>query len=398
MMLDHLGETEAAARVDRAIADVVVDEAEVDAGRPHGLLDLASRRPRRRRGRAGLRHVAERTYTVAVVGATGAVGRELVKILEERVFPVEDLRLFASERTAGELVRFGGGETRVELLGPEAFDGVDVAFFCAGGAISAEYAPLAADAGAVVIDKSSHFRMDELVPLVVPEVNAADIEERGRGIIASPNCTTIPIVVALKPLADAAGLSRVVAASYQSVSGGGKRGIETLSRETVSLLNMHDLEEPPRGAVFPRRIAFNCIPQVDAFLDDGSTKEEAKVIAETRKVLHIEDLPVAVTCVRVPTFYGHTVALTIETEGKLDAAEARDLLRESSGVLLCEAGSELPYPTAADVGGTDAVYVGRVRDDPSHPHGLQLWVGADNVRKGAALNAVQIAEIVAREI
>src|SRR4051794_37156431 len=230
--------------------------------------------------------MADRGYTVAVVGATGVVGMEVLKILEQRAFAVDDLRLFASPRSAGEMVSFRGGETRVEVLTADAFEGADLAFFCAGGAISAEYAPIAADAGAVVIDKSSHFRMDELVPLVVPEVNAVDIAERGRGIIASPNCTTIPMVVALKPIADAAGLTRIVAASYQSVSGAGKRGIDALSRETVSLLNMRPLDERTPGDVFTRRIAFNCIPQVDAFLDDGSTKEEAKVIAETRKVLH----------------------------------------------------------------------------------------------------------------
>jgi len=341
----------------------------------------------------------ERGYTLAIVGATGVVGGEIVKILEEREFSVENLRLFASPRTAGELVPFRGGETRVEVLTADAFEGVDIAFFCAGGAVSAEYAPIAVGAGAVVIDKSSHFRLDELVPLVVPEVNAADIAERGRGIIASPNCTTIPMVVALKPIADAVGLARVVAASYQSVSGAGKKGIGALSRETVSLLNLHDVGETGgTKSVFPRRIAFNVIPQVDAFLEDGSTKEEAKVIAESRKVLHLDNLSLAVTCVRVPTFYGHTVALTVETEGKLDVADARGLLRESPGVILCEPGAELEYPTPADVAATDAVYVGRLREDPSHPSCLQLWVAADNIRKGAALNAVQIAEIVIREL
>jgi aspartate-semialdehyde dehydrogenase len=343
--------------------------------------------------------VSERTFSVAVVGATGAVGGEVVRTLEERLFPVGDLRLFASARTAGEMVDWKNGSVLVEELDAEGFDGVDVAFFCAGGAISAEYAPLAVDAGAVVIDKSSHFRMDPDVPLVVPEVNAGDLLERHRGIIASPNCTTIPIVVALKPIADEVGLARIVAASYQAVSGGGKKGIDALSRETVNLLNMRAAQsDDEEASPFPQRIAFNCIPQVDAFLPDGSTKEEVKVIAETRRVLHLETLPIAVTCVRVPTFYGHSVALTVETEQPLDPADARRLLREAPGVILTEIGDEMPYPTAADVGGTDAVYVGRVREDPSHPHGLQLWVAADNVRKGAALNAVQIAEIVVRDL
>lgn len=342
--------------------------------------------------------MSERELTVAIVGATGAVGSEVMRTLEERLFPVGELRLFASERSAGELVDWRGSQVRVELLDGDGFEGVDVAFFCAGGAVSAEFAPRAVDAGAVVIDKSSHFRMHPDVPLVVPEVNAIDLEERHLGIIASPNCTTIPIVVALKPLADAIGIERIVAASYQAVSGGGKRGIDALSRETVNLLNMRSAEDDDQPSVFPRRIAFNCIPQVDSFLEDGSTKEEAKVIAETRRVLHLETLPIAVTCVRVPTFYGHTVALTVELEQPLDAVDAQRLLREAPGVVLCELGDEMPYPTAADVGGTDAVYVGRVRNDPSHPRGLQLWVAADNVRKGAALNAVQIAEIVARDL
>ncbi|MEO6027212.1 MAG: aspartate-semialdehyde dehydrogenase [Candidatus Binatia bacterium] len=342
--------------------------------------------------------MAEREFAIAVVGATGAVGSEVLSILEERLFPVGDLRLFASSRTAGESVDWNGRAVRIDQLDGDGFEGIDIAFFCAGGEVSAEYAPRAADAGAVVIDKSSFFRMDPDVPLVVPEVNAEDLVERHRGIIASPNCTTIPIVVALKPIADAVGISRIVASSYQAVSGGGKRGIATLSRETVNILNMRDSADGEDGAVFPRRIAFNCIPQVDAFLEDGSTKEEAKVIAETRRVLHLETLPIAVTCVRVPTFFGHTVALTVELEQPLDAADARLMLREAPGVILCEIGEEMPYPTAADVGGSDAVYVGRVRNDPSHPHGLQLWVAADNVRKGAALNAVQIAEIVSREL
>jgi aspartate-semialdehyde dehydrogenase len=339
-----------------------------------------------------------REYSVAIVGATGAVGTELLKILDERAFPVGELRLFASARSAGEMIELPRGEVRVDRVDPEGFHGVDIAFFCAGGAVSAEFAPRAVEAGAVVIDKSSYFRMDPDVPLVVPEVNAADIELRERGIIASPNCTTIPIVVALKPIADAVGLTRVVAASYQAVSGAGKRGIDALARETTKLLNMRDPNESEEASVFPHRIAFNVIPQVDALQEDGATKEEAKVIAETRKVMHLDDLGVAVTCVRVATFYGHCVALTIETEAKLDAADANALLREAPGIVLAEIVGERPYATPADVAGTDAVYVGRVRNDPSHPTGLQLWVAADNVRKGAALNAVQIAEIVARDL
>jgi aspartate-semialdehyde dehydrogenase len=339
--------------------------------------------------------VSERTYNIAVVGATGAVGGEVVRVLAERVFPVDQIRLLASERSAGSSVEFGDREVDVDVLDADAFAGIDLAFFCAGGQVSARFAPIAVEAGAVVIDKSSHFRMEPDVPLVVPEVNAADLEDRPRGIIASPNCTTIPIVVALKPIADQVGLVRLVASSYQAVSGAGKAGIEALSRETVNLLNMRAAraeDDPP--SPFAHRIAFNCIPQVDQFLPDGSTKEEAKVIAETRRVLHMDELPVAVTCVRVPTFYGHGVALTVETERAIDPEDARRLLRDAPGVILVEGGEGPPYPTPADVGGTDAVYVGRVRADPSNAGGLQLWVAADNVRKGAAVNAVQIAEII----
>jgi aspartate-semialdehyde dehydrogenase len=342
--------------------------------------------------------VRDRGYSVAVVGATGAVGGEVVRVLAEREFPIDDLRVLASPRSAGTTVPFRDRELEVEVVDAQRFDGVDLAFFCAGGEVSAAFAPMAVDAGAVVIDKSSFFRLDPDVPLVVPEVNAGDIEHRGRGIVASPNCTTIPVVVALKPIVDAVGLERIVAASYQAVSGAGKRGVDALSMETVNLMNMQpprtDKDEP---SVFPHRIAFNCIPQIDDFLADGSTKEEAKVIAETRRVLHLDALPVAVTCVRVPTFYGHAVVLTIETTTKIGAEEARQLLRGAPGVILLDGAESRPYPTPADVGGSDAVFVGRVREDPSHPRGLQLWVCADNVRKGAAVNAVQIAEIVARE-
>jgi aspartate-semialdehyde dehydrogenase len=341
--------------------------------------------------------MAARELTVAVVGATGAVGSEVLRILDEREFPLGELRLFASQRSAGSFIETARGETRVDMLDHDAFGGVDLAFFCAGGAVSAEYAPIAVEAGAVAIDKSSHFRMEPTVPLVVPEVNAGDLATREGGIIASPNCTTIPMVVALKPIADAVGLRRIIASSYQAVSGAGKAGVDTLSRETTDLLNLRSVSEEEHSP-FPHRIAFNCIPQVDAFLSDGATKEERKVILESRKVLHLDDLPIAVTCVRVPTFYGHAVALTVELENPLDPREAERLLRESPGIILSEPGDARPYPTPADVGGTDAVYVGRVREDPSNPGGLQLWVAADNVRKGAALNAVQIAEIIAREL
>jgi len=341
--------------------------------------------------------VSGRSYDVAVVGATGAVGGEVVRILDERLFPIGDLRLFASLESVGIGVEVGGRELGVEPLGPRAFAGIDLAFFCAGAAVSAEYAPQAVAAGAVVVDTSARFRTDPLVPLVVPEVNAAALACREGGIVASPTGATIALVVALGPIAGAAGLCRVVASTYEAVSGAGKRGIETLSRETVNVLNMRSPSGEEDEAVFAHRIAFNCIPQVDELLADGSTREEEAVIAGTRKVLGLDALPLAITCVRVPTFYGSAVALTVETERALAPDEARAVLRAAPGIILCEAGDEMPYPTCADVGGTDAVYVGRVRADPAQPHGLQLWVALDNVRKGAALNAVQIAEILTRE-
>lgn len=333
-------------------------------------------------------------YNVAVVGATGAVGEEMRNILEERLFPVESVRLLASERSAGERLEFHGEEIPVDVLNEDSFVGVDIALFSAGSAVSARYAPIAVESGAVVIDNTSQFRMDEDVPLVVPEVNASKIADyENRGIIANPNCSTIQMVVALKPLYDAAGIRRVVVSTYQAVSGAGRQAMEELGRQTRALFNGHEIEKQK----FPHQIAFNCIPHIDAFLPSGYTKEEMKMILETRKLLGDDSLRVTATAVRVPVFCAHSESINVETETKLTAEAARALLREAPGVFLCDEPETDTYPLAVDAVGKDATFVGRVREDESVPNGLNLWVVADNLRKGAALNAVQIAEILIRD-
>lgn len=332
-------------------------------------------------------------YNVAVVGATGAVGEQMRSILEERLFPVENLRLLASERSAGDRLDFCGNAIPVEVLDEDSFAGVDIALFSAGSSVSAKYAPIAVDCGAVVIDNTSQFRMDDDVPLVVPEVNPARISDyERRGIIANPNCSTIQMVVALKPLYDAAGIRRVVVSTYQSVSGAGRQAMEELGRQTQALFNGHEIEKKK----FPHQIAFNCIPHIDSFLPNGYTKEEMKMIMETRKILGEDDLRVTATAVRVPVFCAHSESINVETETKLTADAARALLREAPGVFLCDDPENDRYPLALDAVGKDATLVGRIREDESVPNGLVLWVVADNLRKGAALNAVQIAEILIR--
>ncbi|MCY4486233.1 MAG: aspartate-semialdehyde dehydrogenase [Deltaproteobacteria bacterium] len=334
------------------------------------------------------------TYNVAVVGATGAVGEEMRKILQERQFPVDTLRLLASERSAGQRLDFGGRQIRVEVLDDDSFEDIDIALFSAGGSVSARYAPAAVDEGAVVIDNTSCFRMDEDVPLVVPEVNAEKIGEHvQRGIIANPNCSTIQMVVALKPLYDAAGISRIVVSTYQSVSGAGREAMEELGRQTAALFNSGDVE----CEKFPHQIAFNCIPHIDTFLPDGHTKEELKMIQETRKILDDPDIRISATAVRVPVFCSHSESINVETRTKLTAGDVRALLREAPGVLLQDDPQANEYPLATEATGKDATYVGRVREDDSVDNGINLWVVADNLRKGAALNAVQIAEILIRD-
>lgn len=334
------------------------------------------------------------SYNVAIVGATGAVGEQLREVLEERQFPVAELRLLASERSAGQFLPFQNKQIRVDILKEDSFDGIDIGLFSAGAKVSAKFAPLAVAAGAVVVDNTSHFRMEPTVPLVVPEVNAKEIAKyKARGIVANPNCSTIQMVVALKPIHDAARIKRIVVSTYQSVSGAGRMAMEELSQQVAALFNGREI----RKKKFPHQIAFNCIPHIDVFLEDGYTKEEWKMIHETRRILNEPDLAVTATAVRVPVFCSHSESVNVETEKKLTAAQAKTLLREAPGVLLMDIPEEDIYPLAIDAVGKDATYVGRVREDPSVANGLNLWVVADNLRKGAALNAVQIAEILTRD-
>jgi len=336
-----------------------------------------------------------RQVNVAVVGATGAVGEAMVEILAERNFPVKELHLLASERSAGNVVRFGGRSIRVKPLDQFDFSGVDIGLFSAGAAISADFAPKAAAAGCVVIDNTSQFRYDDDIPLIVPEVNPHAIGKRhARGIIANPNCSTIQMVVALKPIFDAVGIERINVATYQSVSGAGTKGIRELAGQTADLLNAKPIE--PKA--FSRQIAFNVIPHIDVFQENGYTKEEMKMVWETRKILEAPNMLVNPTCVRVPVFYGHSEAVHIETREKLSAADARELLSKAPGVQVLDEHKNGGYPTAVvDAAGKDAVWVGRIREDISHPRGLDLWIVSDNVRKGAALNSVQIAELLLKE-
>lgn len=333
-------------------------------------------------------------YNVAVVGATGAVGEEMRKILAERSFPVDRLRLLASERSAGQRLEFCGRQVPVEVLDEDSFDDVDIALFSAGSSVSARYAPAAVDAGAVVIDNTSRFRMDDDVPLVVPEVNAREIAGHvRRGIIANPNCSTIQMVVALKPLYDAAGITRIVVSTYQSVSGAGRQAMEELGSQTAALFNGQEVE----CERFPHRIAFNCIPHIDSFLPNGYTGEEMKMIRETRKILGDPDIRITATAVRVPVFCSHSESINVETRTKLSAGDVRAILREAPGVLLQDDPQDNGYPLATEVTGKDATFVGRIREDDSVDNGLNLWVVGDNLRKGAALNAVQVAEILIRD-
>lgn len=326
-------------------------------------------------------------FNVAVVGATGAVGGVMLRVLEERGFPVTELRPIASARSAGSEVDYLGRGRTVRELTADAFEGIDIALFSAGGQRSRDFAPAAIEAGAVVIDNSSAFRMDERVPLVVPEVNEEAIRGHA-GLIANPNCVAAPLVVALKPLADAAGLERVVVSSYQSVSGTGQAAIGELRDQTAGYL----AGDEPEPDVYPHPIAFNALPHIDAFEASGYTGEERKVADETRKMLGMSDLRVSATCVRVPVFRSHSQAVHIETAEPLSAGRARELLMGAPGVVLMDEPATAHYPLARDAADRDEVFVGRIREDASHPRGLALWVVADNLRKGAATNAVQIAE------
>jgi aspartate-semialdehyde dehydrogenase len=327
--------------------------------------------------------------TVAVVGATGAAGSTTLRILEERKFPVRELRAFASERSVGKTVSFKGEAVRVQRIEAAAFKGVDIAICAAGTAQSKEYSPMIARAGAVVVDKSNAFRMDPAVPLVVPEINAHAVKHH-RGIVASPNCTTIVTVMPLKPLHDAARLRRVVATSYQSVSGAGVNGIEDLRQQTLAWARGEAMV--PRH--FAHQIAFNLIPAIDAFRPDGYTGEEMKLVNETRKILEAPDLRIAPTTVRVPVFTCHSVAVNAETEVKVTADAARNLFTRFPGLKVWDDPAQQRYPMPVAVEGQDECWVGRVREDLSHPSALSFWVVGDQLRKGAATNAVQIAELL----
>jgi aspartate-semialdehyde dehydrogenase len=338
--------------------------------------------------------VRKERYNLAIVGATGAVGEQMREVLEERRFPVGELRLLASERSAGQFLQFGGQQRRVDVLTEYSFENIDIALFSAGGSVSAKFAPAAVSAGAVVLDNTAYFRMEPDVPLVVPEVNANCIAAyETRGIIANPNCSTIQMVVALKPIHDAARIKRVVVSTYQSVSGAGRQAMEELSKQVAALFNGMDVETKK----FPHQIAFNCIPHIDVFLEDGYTKEEWKMIHETRKIFGEPALPVTATTVRVPVFCSHSESVNVQTEKKLTAAEVKSLLRQASGIIVADEPKNNVYPLAVDATGKDAVYVGRIREDASVQNGINLWVVSDNLRKGAALNAVQIAEILIRD-
>jgi len=323
---------------------------------------------------------------VAIVGATGEVGRAFLKVFEEREFPVDELYLYASEKSEGAELTFRGEKFKVRALNKEtSFRGIDIALFSAGSSISKEYAPRFVKDGAVVIDNSSAWRLDPDVPLVVPEVNPEDVENH-KGIIANPNCSTIQMVVALKPIYDAVGISAIVVATYQSVSGAGAKAIRELEEQTRAWCQDKQMEVKN----LPRRIAFNVIPQIDVFTENGYTKEEMKMLNETRKIMHDPNIKVSATTVRVPVFYGHSEAISVKLNRPLEPESAMELLRKAKGVVLVEEG----YPTPVDVAGRDEVFVGRIRKDLVFEPGLSMWVVADNIRKGAATNAVQIAELL----
>lgn len=337
---------------------------------------------------------ASRQFHVAVVGATGAVGQTMLAILAERGFPVGKLSVLASARSAGNSIEFNGDKVTVQDLASFDPAGVDIALFSAGGDISTEYAPKFAAAGAVVIDNSSAFRYETDVPLVVSEVNPEMVKQRPRGIIANPNCSTMQLMPVLAPIHREAGIERVNIATYQSVSGAGQTGMEELGKQTAQLLGF----QPAEAKQFPVQIAFNLIPHIDAFLDNGYTKEEMKLVWETRKILGDERIQVNPTAVRVPVFYGHAEAVHLETREKISIERVRELLDTAPGVEVVDSRQAGGYPTpVTHASGNDPVYVGRLREDISHPRGIALWVVADNIRKGAALNAVQLAELVAAE-
>jgi aspartate-semialdehyde dehydrogenase len=333
-------------------------------------------------------------YNVAIVGATGAVGEEMMSILRERSFPVKELRLLASERSEGKEVEFNGGTLTIKKLDGNSFDGIDIALFSAGASRSREFAPAAVEAGAVVVDNSSAFRMEEDIPLVVPEINPHAVGMyKKRGIIANPNCTTAVTIMALKPLHDLGRIKRVVASSYQAVSGAGTQAIEELRSQTLAWAHSKEI----KAKTFPHQIAFNLLPHIDSFLENGYTKEEMKLHNETRKILEDDTIAVTATTVRVPVFRAHSVSVNIETEKRITPKEARDALGKFPGVKVVDEPQNLKYPMPIDAAGRDECLVGRIREDYTVPAGLSFWVVGDQLRKGAALNAIQIAELLIRD-
>jgi aspartate-semialdehyde dehydrogenase len=332
-----------------------------------------------------------KTFNVAVAGATGAVGQTMIKVLEERNFPVGEIRFLASERSEGKELSFKAEKIRVRKLDHDSFDGVDIAIFSAGGDRSLTFAPSAARAGAVVVDNSNAWRMDPEIPLVVPEVNPHAVSGyKAKGIIANPNCSTIQMVVALKPLYDYARIKRVVVSTYQAVSGSGQKAIVELEDQVKSWAEGRTLE----SRVYPHQIAFNCLPHIDVFMDNGYTREEMKMVNETRKIMEDPEIQVSATAVRVPVFYSHSEAVNVEFEQKISADKARELLSRAPGIKVIDDPFQNAYPLALDAEGQDLTLVGRIREDISQANGLDFWVVADNIRKGAATNAVQIAEVL----
>ncbi|MBW2575805.1 MAG: aspartate-semialdehyde dehydrogenase [Deltaproteobacteria bacterium] len=338
--------------------------------------------------------MAEKKYNVAVAGATGAVGNQMISCLEERKFPIKSIKLLASSRSVGHKIDYRGDSIDVEELKESSFKGMDIALFSAGGGVSEKFAPFAAKDGCVVIDNSSTWRMDPDVPLVVPEVNPHAVAQyTKKGIIANPNCSTIQMVVPLYPLHKKYGIKRIVVSTYQAVSGTGKKAIDELDSQTRAILNFKNYE----NKVYPHTIAFNCLPQIDLFLENGYTKEEMKMVYETRKIFEDDTIRVTATSVRVPVFYGHSESINIETKENISAKEVKSLLEKTPGVKVVDDPKNNVYPLAIDAAGQDLTLVGRIRDDESITNGINMWVVADNIRKGAATNAVQIAEILAKE-
>ena len=337
---------------------------------------------------------AKKKFNVAVAGATGAVGGAMLDVLARRDFPLDELRLLASERSVGKTLTFKGKEIPVQLLSKDAFAGIDIALFSAGATRSFDFAPAAAAAGAVVVDNSSAYRMDPEIPLVVPEVNPHAIAQyKKRGIIANPNCSTIQMLVALKPIHDKVRIKRIVVSTYQAVSGTGAKAIDELKQQ----IQDYAAGKPMTHSVYPHQIAFNCLPQIDSFLENGYTKEEMKMVNETRKMFEDPTIGVTATTVRVPVFYGHSESVNIETEKKITAAEVKALLKNAPGVKLVDEPTLGQYPMAIDCAGKFETLVGRIREDESIANGINLWVVSDNILKGAALNAVQIAEVLIRD-